>query len=197
MDCREFFNKKAATWNQTVHHDTRKINALLDMVGIYKGFRILDVGCGTGILVPFLMERVGQEGLVTCIDISDQMIRIAREKYKYPNLSFVVDDIHNAKLDGKYHVAVCYSAFPHFEDKKTALLNIRGLLHQEGKLAIMHSQGRNQINNLHRRVGGGLEKHLLPPSGELERLMAECGIQPLLSIDNQEVYLVVGQKKDA
>ena len=54
--------------------------SFIDFVGIRRGQRALDVGCGTGIVTSELVERVGAES-VTAIDPSAQFLTATRERF--------------------------------------------------------------------------------------------------------------------
>jgi SAM-dependent methyltransferase len=53
---------------------------LADLAGIEEGMRVLDVGCGSGVLTGELVERVGAKN-VTAIDPSIQFVDAIRERY--------------------------------------------------------------------------------------------------------------------
>ncbi len=74
---------------------------VLDAVGASEGDRILDVGCGTGVLARAAVERVGGTGRVAGVDPNDGMLAVARrlgpdvtwdtgvaEHLPYPDASF-------------------------------------------------------------------------------------------------------------
>lgn len=52
---------------------------ILKMIRGIDGKKVLDVGCGTGRLVKKLLER---NAIVTGIDVSEEMLKIARKKFK-------------------------------------------------------------------------------------------------------------------
>jgi len=47
---------------------------------LQEGSRVLDVGCGTGLNFPLLLEAVGESGQVVGVDRSPQMLEVARRK---------------------------------------------------------------------------------------------------------------------
>jgi ubiquinone/menaquinone biosynthesis C-methylase UbiE len=53
---------------------------LLDLAGVNRGERIVDVGCGTGTLAIAAKRRVGEAGEVVGVDASREMIARARRK---------------------------------------------------------------------------------------------------------------------
>ncbi len=53
-------------------------DAVLDHAGVAAGSRVLDVGCGTGVLARAASRRVGPTGLVAGVDPNDGMLAVAR-----------------------------------------------------------------------------------------------------------------------
>ncbi len=64
---------------------------LLERLGLAKGQRVLDVGCGTGLLAEYAASVVGPSGAVVGIDPLPLRIEIARRKAA-AQLSFQVGD---------------------------------------------------------------------------------------------------------
>lgn len=52
--------------------------ALIDALHIQPGERVLDIGCGTGLSLPFLVDTVGAEGRIVGLDRSEAMLSQAR-----------------------------------------------------------------------------------------------------------------------
>jgi ubiquinone/menaquinone biosynthesis C-methylase UbiE len=65
-------------------HYTRRINRIrqrtIAALGLKPGDRVLDVGCGTGWCIPFLLDAVGPTGHVIAFDPSQEMLAVARER---------------------------------------------------------------------------------------------------------------------
>jgi arsenite methyltransferase len=62
---------------------------ILRSVGIEKGWRILDAGCGGGIFIPLMSELVGEGGHISALDMAQENIervkaRIKRERFSCP-----------------------------------------------------------------------------------------------------------------
>ena len=60
MDIREvaaFFDDAAATWDDHLVRDDKKISRILELSDIKPGCRVLDVACGTGVLFPYYLHR--------------------------------------------------------------------------------------------------------------------------------------------
>ncbi len=59
---------------------------------------VLDFGCGGGNEARFVLEHLGENGHITCVDKSFYWIKKARKRLiKFPNVTFVTGDI--CKLD--------------------------------------------------------------------------------------------------
>jgi len=192
---REFFNSMADRWDAFCHHDKNKIKYILSLLNIQSGSRILDIGTGTGILIPFLAEYAGEQGEVTAIDYSEKMIEIARYKYSYSNVSFVCDDVLKADLPKEYFdYAICYSVFPHLGDKRSAIKVIGEYLKKGGKFLICHSQSRNAINNIHKKVSAAVAEDDLPDIAVIKGYFRNFNYKIAVEIDNNEMFVVLAIK---
>ena len=98
---------------------------------------ILDCGCGTGNHAIILAKR-GYE--VSGIDISDKMIKIAKEKTKHNNINvnFKKMDLRKLKLNKKFDVCICmFAVIDYLYDTKDVirvLSNIREHLKENALL---------------------------------------------------------------
>ncbi|MFX1446026.1 MAG: GNAT family N-acetyltransferase [Promethearchaeota archaeon] len=82
--------------------------------------KIVDLGCGTGTLSKLIKARFPNSKL-TCIDISQNMIELAKEKLsEYNNIEFLIDDFNTLSFTTQYDVIVSSLAIHHLnsdEDK--------------------------------------------------------------------------------
>jgi trans-aconitate methyltransferase len=73
---------------------------VVESLPLSAGDIVLDVGCGTGLCLPLLVERIGPDGEVIGIDQSPDMLAVARERIAVHNWSNVtliesaVEDVH-------------------------------------------------------------------------------------------------------
>lgn len=143
-----FFNKMAEKWDQIADDDFDLIRAILKLSSIEDEGKILDVGCGTGILENFFK---GTNLKVTAIDISDKMIEKAESKFKEDNISFKNIDLFD--FDEKdFDFIILYNIYPHFKDQRALASKLYNLLSDSGRLTIAHGHGKNYINKLHGKI---------------------------------------------
>jgi ubiquinone/menaquinone biosynthesis C-methylase UbiE len=192
---KDFFNARAAVWDENAaEKDPTRLEAIAAQIHIKPGAAVLDVGTGTGVFIPYLLKIIGHGGKLVCLDFAENMLAAARGKNFSGNITFLCADIENSNLpDASFHAAVCYSVFPHFNDKAKALKEIHRLLKKEGKVYICHTSSREHINKVHRNMPE-VCNHLLPGKNEMRRLLTTAGFQDITVIDSADYYLARAMK---
>lgn len=99
-----------------------KLQLLIDL-GLTPESKILDVGCGTGLLAASLCDFLGEQGRYTGADISPEAIAFCRSRFSRPNFSFHVSEMTRLPaLAERFDFIVFYSVFTHTYPRETALL---------------------------------------------------------------------------
>lgn len=148
----KFFDNIASKWDSMEHRSTpAKINEILDIVGVGEGWDVLDLGTGTGVLVPYLSERVGPKGSVLGIDLSDGMLREARRKYgNLGNVMFEKRDFEASPLPGRYDLIMMYCVYPHLQRPYETLGRlVEDNLKPGGRIIIGFPSDEKFINSIH------------------------------------------------
>ena len=57
---KEFFNQKAEVWDEMADHNSDKISQVVRELPDFDNPEILDVGSGTGVMVPFLKNGMSK-----------------------------------------------------------------------------------------------------------------------------------------
>lgn len=190
-DLAAFFDRLADSWDSLAVHPAERVSFVLGAIGLAAGSRVLDVGCGTGVLEPYLAAALGPAGRVLALDLSPRMIGLARERRSFPTVEYRVADFLALEGEGSFDFVLVYSAFPHFLDRPAFLEKAASVLSPGGRLAVAHIESRAAINSMHRE--GGAPSLELPQVGELADLAARFGFRTLLSRDD-EYYLYLGEK---
>ncbi|MCR5583530.1 MAG: class I SAM-dependent methyltransferase [Eggerthellaceae bacterium] len=160
VDVAAFFDERAENWD-TMEHSTksRVQGAVLALVGIGKGSRVLDVACGTGVMTPhYLQAGVAS---VLGVDLSEKMIAVARGKFaNEPTTSFVAGDVNDLPESDPFDAVVIYNAYPHFMDKDALVEKTYKLLKPGGRFVVAHGSGKDVINAHHDAVAAGVSMGL-------------------------------------
>lgn len=133
------FDKQAKYYNEfTLLTNDIYVKRILNIGGPFTNKRVLDLGCGTGILSlklsPFAKE-------VHACDISDMMVKDLKERVmeqKNKNIKILKTDAHNMEYPKNYFdTIISVLTFHHFSDIDKVMENIRRVLKQFGELIIV------------------------------------------------------------
>ena len=187
---KEYFNQRAAIWDDTVaEKDTAKLEQMAERLNIKTGSMVLDVGTGTGVFLPYLFSSIGKKGQIIALDIAEEMLKKAQAKGSDGNIDYLQADITEIPLhDEIFDSVVCYSSFPHFQDKPRALAEIKRVLKSGGRLLICHTSSRAIINGIHSQIPE-VRNDVLPDSAEMRLLLSVAGFAGIKVEDNSESYL--------
>ncbi len=187
-DVIEFFDRHAPDWDAEMIRNDAVISTILDNANVRAGARVLDVACGTGVLVPDYLAR--GVASVTGIDISPEMIRIAAGKFPPDKVSFICGDVEEAALDGDYDCIVVYNAFPHFPQPQRLIDRLSGLLAPGGTLTVAHGMSRRAIDGHHSGTASKVSVGLMGED-ELAAIFART-LRVTVKISDERMYQVAG-----
>ena len=191
---RAYFNQKAASWDETSsERDVTKLERMAKCLDIKPGSTVLDVGTGTGVFIPFLLRETGKGGRIVALDIAEKMLMRARAKGFNGNIDCLCADVTNIPLHSEiFDVIVCYSSFPHFQDKSRAFAEMKRVIKRGGRLLICHTSSRASINETHRQIPA-VENDIIPDEDEMQIILLGAGFIEI-KIDDSESYLASARK---
>lgn len=197
-DHRQFFESAALHWKDVAGEKKASIlKRIIQAAHIEIGDRILDIGSGTGILLPTLREAVGEKQRIVALDLAFNMVRRASRRFGHL-CNYVQGDAHLLPLKGSsFDKVICFSSFPHFTDKARALIEISRCLKTGGTLIIAHSAGRDAINTMHREIAGVVKSDSLPEEKRMLVLMTKAGFAHVSILEGKDIYVALGVKCDA
>jgi trans-aconitate methyltransferase len=178
----EYYGKNPEKWTSP-SRDEFTYQALLDFLG-EPPKNLIDVGCGNGHTVAYLMER-WPETRFTGLDLSPEAIRIAREKA--PGATFVRGFLDEISLR-QYQVVILLGVAEHFEDISINLARVRSLITPGGVAyievpnCINHPKSK-RVEGFRRLVYGSrqMEWHLFRETWEQH--LADAGFEILKRLD--------------
>lgn len=194
---KEFFDSCAENWDKIRDTNPSKLQKLVAMIKLQQGDTVLDVGTGTGVLLPYLLQDIGVNGHITAVDFSEKMLEQAIRKHKHNTcISFMTADILSAQLKAKeYDAITCLNFYPHLHNhKKDFLLKMLSLLKNGGTLNIFHDISREQVNNIHSE-SKEVKEHKLQPATEAGLLLKNIGYELITAYEDDTMYFVQGRKR--
>jgi ubiquinone/menaquinone biosynthesis C-methylase UbiE len=187
---RTYFNGKAAIWDEVAaEKDQSRLRQMAARLDITPGSVVLDVGTGTGVIIPFLLQLVGGDGRVMAIDVAEKMLHRARIKNFDGVVAYLNADVAHIPLpEASVDSVVCYSSFPHIQDKARALAEMYRVVKRGGRIFICHSSSREAINGLHNGIPE-VAGDVIPEEYEMRSMLAGAGFVGIKIEDNCENYL--------
>jgi demethylmenaquinone methyltransferase/2-methoxy-6-polyprenyl-1,4-benzoquinol methylase len=186
----EFFDRLAPGWDADMVRNDAIIGTILDNAGVTEGKDVLDVACGTGVLIPDYMKR--EVASVTGIDISPKMAEIAKAKFPQPEVTILCGDVEAAEFEKPFDCVVVYNAFPHFPDPERLIARLSGLLKPGGTLTVAHGMSREKIDAHHHGAASHVSNGLMRAEDLAAIFEKHLTVTTVLS--DGRMYQVVGRK---
>jgi ubiquinone/menaquinone biosynthesis C-methylase UbiE len=101
--------------------------------------RVLDVGCGTGIVARTVAARFGERGTVTGLDPSQNMLVVAKAAASREGFAVDWHEGHAERLpfpDNSFDLVLCQFALMFIRDKAAALAEMRRVLSEGGRVLL-------------------------------------------------------------
>ncbi len=115
----------------SIHHTRLAIPAVMELLAVRSGEKILDIGCGQGVLAQYI---VSAQALYTGIDVSERLIKIAKNR-KINNTSFLVGDARRLNLSG-YDAAVMMLSIQDIDPLEDVIKAVAKAIKVGGRLII-------------------------------------------------------------
>src|SRR6188768_2562499 len=125
------------------------------------GDRVFEVGCGHGVAVSLVCERLGPGGRITAIDRSQKMIATARRRnrlhVKSGRAVLEAVALENADLgDQHFDVVFAFNVAPFWLEPKKALEVVREHLAPSGAVYVFWDARRQTASDLGKRLSARL-----------------------------------------
>ena len=186
---KQFFDAIAPRWDNEPIADKKILDIILDNGGIRENIDILDVACGTGVLFPYYLERNVKS--ITAIDLSPEMVKIA--KSKFPQANVICGDAENIIFDKQFDAIMIYNAFPHFPEPEKVIESLSKALKSGGRFTIAHGLSKKELDEIHQKSAGAVS-NVLPECDDLAKMLS-----PYFNVDimisDDKMYQISGTKR--
>lgn len=167
-----------------------RLEKIVAVAGIKAGDTVLDVGTGTGILIP-LIKKYAPGSIYAC-DLSEAMLRQLNENYTGVNT--IQKDVRELALpDESVDVVFINACYPNIADKAGALKNISRMLKPAGRMIISHPLGKAFIESL--RQGAPYPLDDFPLKSETKKILGPHGFAVKEFVDQPELYILAAEKR--
>ena len=148
------------------------------------GEKVLDVGCGPGLLAQDMALAVGENGRIHGIDNSAPMIRMATERCApYPQVTFAEQSATDiTEEENSYDVVTCTQVLLYVDDPQSAVNSMYRTLKPGGRIAVIETDWRGVVFNssdhtLTRRLLDHWESQLPSPNlpSKMQGMLRQAG----------------------
>ena len=182
----EFNEWARAGKGESMEHGHRPVGEqAIELMRVPADARVLDVGCGSGWATRLLGEYA-LNGHVTGIDISDEMIRLARESsLLFPNVDYQVASAEQLPFaDGEFTHAFSMESLYYYANIPAALREIHRTLQSDGIFVTVIDLYRENKSS-HQRVEQLKVPVQLLSVGDYRSLFADAGF---VSVRDQRLF---------
>jgi ubiquinone/menaquinone biosynthesis C-methylase UbiE len=142
---RYYQNPDWQQWVNTFERPGREVydkrHMIVDETGIRPGMSVADIGAGTGLFTRLFAQRVGPEGQVFAVDISQPFIENIMRSTRELDIDNVIGIVNNDKdvmlPPASIDLAFLVDTYHHFEYPDSMLSSIHRALKRNGRLVVI------------------------------------------------------------
>ena len=182
-----YFNKMAPDWS-SVHSDrTKRIaSEAVRRIGIRQDDRILDVGAGAGILIPFLQYN----GIPDYLGIEISMGMIDSFKAQHPHMNILYCDFEEeCDLLKSFDTIIVFDTLHLMTNLNMILKNAMHHLENGGRFIAFQSRTRASMLGWQKNQQSRSKRSLLPDDSAILELCAPLGFTITEISDNRYFYM--------
>jgi ubiquinone/menaquinone biosynthesis C-methylase UbiE len=165
-----------------------------------QGWKVLDVGCGTGAISKGIALKVGANGHVTGIDNTAYFIESGKKTYAaITNLDLIYTDLFSFEPGEKFDLIVAARVLQWLNNPQEAIVKLKSMLKPGGILSVLDynhealewqpqppaSMQQFYATFLRWRADAGMNNHI---AEDLPDYFAEAGLTHVEVLDANEVY---------
>lgn len=187
---RTYFNRLAKVFDTPQPAEViARLRQIVAAPELRPGETVLDVGTGTGVLLPLIQSY--RPARVLACDLAELMLERAHRHH--PGVLFFQCDIVRAPLKtGCVDVIFMNAMFGNLADKLAVCSQAARALRPGGRLVVSHPEGKDFVDQL--RAAGDLFIEPFPTLEEFCELLAPAGLELIVYRDEPKLYVTVARK---
>lgn len=115
----------------------------VELLQLKKGDRVVDLGCGTGLSFPAILERIGSKGHLTGVDMTAGMLACARERCDragWNNVELVQSEIGAYPFPEKVDAVIATGVMGYVAEYDRVIQNAAQALAPVGRMVILDAK---------------------------------------------------------
>ncbi|MHC4220939.1 MAG: methyltransferase domain-containing protein, partial [Planctomycetota bacterium] len=109
------FSRYARQYDNYANIQNQSAEKLIETIEKKQFDKILDIGCGTGCYTKLLQNHF-PAAKIKALDISSEMINVAKDKLAHSNIDFLIADGQKIALDEKFDLITSNACFQWFDN---------------------------------------------------------------------------------
>ena len=166
----------------SIHHTKLAIPAVMELLKVKPNEKVLDIGCGQGVLAQYI---VSAQGLYTGVDVSEQLIKIAKNR-KLENANFLRGDARRLNLSG-FDAAVMLLSIQDMDPLDQAIASAAKALGTRGRLIIFMNHPAFRIP---RQSGWGWDEGRRLQYRRIDRYLTPLAV-PMKAYSSQQTGVTI------
>jgi demethylmenaquinone methyltransferase/2-methoxy-6-polyprenyl-1,4-benzoquinol methylase len=115
----------------------------VDLLKLKPGDRVVDLGCGTGLSFPQIMDRIGSEGHLIGVDMTTGMLACARERCDragWQNVELVQSEVGSYKFSEEIDAVISTGVMGYVPEYDRVIQSAAQALTSDGRLVILDAK---------------------------------------------------------
>ncbi len=115
----------------------------VELLNLKKGDWVVDLGCGTGLSFPHIVDAIGQEGHLTGVDMTAGMLARAHERCDragWNNVELVQSEIGSYEFPDKVDAVISTGAMGYVSEYDRVIQSAAQALAPDGRLVILDAK---------------------------------------------------------
>lgn len=115
----------------------------VEYLNLKQGDCVVDLGCGTGLAFPLILEKIGPSGKLIGVDISSAMLSVAEERVNsahWKNVELIHSDIEQYNIPTGINGVIATGVFGYLNKREEVLENVYESLVDHARVVIVDGQ---------------------------------------------------------